>query len=148
MYRRAPAAPSQLSRMAVAEEGAAILEFALVLPLLIALVAGTVEIGRALLVQRQMSEATRAGARALARAADPACNPACSAEASRVVAGTVERIARATGLPARQIAVTVIDGEETGFVGLRSDLQLGTGFFGLDRLLTLRIARYEARIGA
>ena len=148
MGRRATVAPSRLRRMVAAEDGAAILEFALVLPLLVALVAGTVEIGRALLVQRQMSEATRAGARALARAADPACNPACSAEASRIVAGTVERIARATGLPARQIAVTVIDGDSAGFVGLRSDLQLGTGFFGLDRLLTLRIARYDARLGA
>jgi len=53
------------------ERGAAVVEFALVMPLLVLLVMGTVEFGRAYQAQTSLSGAARAGVRVMALQNDP-----------------------------------------------------------------------------
>ncbi|MFD0934180.1 TadE/TadG family type IV pilus assembly protein, partial [Methylobacterium trifolii] len=67
-----------LRALARCREGAAILEFALVLPILLLLVGACFEIGRALLIYQSMTEAVRSGARTLARLPDPTCRDGCA----------------------------------------------------------------------
>ncbi len=66
------AAPTSL---AACEDGAAILEFVLVLPIMLALLGGAFELGRILLVDAALEAGVRGGARYLARVPDPSCNP-------------------------------------------------------------------------
>ena len=79
------------------EEGAAILEFALVLPLLLALLAGGFELGRALLLQSALTEAVRGGTRYLARVPDPTCRSVCSTGAAHAVALATDQIVENRG---------------------------------------------------
>ncbi len=72
--RRAWGGVTPLS-LGACEDGAAILEFVLVLPILLALVGGAFELGRILLVDAALEAGVRGGARYLARVADPSCNP-------------------------------------------------------------------------
>lgn len=130
--------------------GAAILEFALVLPILLALVAGTYEFGRALIVYRQAGEAARTAARDLARLPDPTCRPVCAPEVGRALAAAADRVARLAGLPAGQVTVGPIADLPDDVVGVRADVRVGAellGLLGLAPLVTLRVARYEARLG-
>lgn len=131
------------------EAGAAILEFALVLPVLVALLAGCFEIGRALVVRHAMSEAVRGGTRYLAQIPDPSCQPACSAGAARAIAQTRAQIAESTRLPANRIQVIPLDDPRSGWVGLRAEVSLDAdllGLVGLARVLTLRATHQEARV--
>lgn len=60
------------SRLARSDRGAAAVEFALVVPLLLLLVLGIVEFGRAYNIQLQLTAAAREGVRAMAITDDPA----------------------------------------------------------------------------
>ena len=129
--------------------GAAILEFALVLPILLALVAGCFEIGRALLVYQAMGEAARGGARYLARVPDPTCRPACSPEAARSIEMTRTQIADNTRVARSTISVSTLANPPDGMVAIRAEVALGADLLamvGLERLLTLRITHFEARV--
>jgi len=63
------------------ERGAALVEFAIVVPLLLALMFGFAEIGRALYQQNTLTKAVIAGARYLARSNNTLNTPDCSATA-------------------------------------------------------------------
>lgn len=129
--------------------GSAILEFALVLPILLALVAGCYEIGRALLVYQAMGEAARGGARYLARVPDPTCRPACSPEAARSLEMTRTQIADNTRVSRQTISVSTLPNPPEGMVAIRAEVALGVDLLatlGLERLLTLRITHFEARV--
>jgi len=92
-------------RFAADESGAAILEFAVALPILVALFFGCFELGRALLVRQAMEGAVRGGARYLARVPDPTCAPACSPGAAHAVRMTTDRILENTGLASAAVSV-------------------------------------------
>ena len=92
-------------RFAADESGAAILEFAVALPILVALFFGCFELGRALLVRQAMEGAVRGGARYLARVPDPTCAPACSPGAAHAVRMTTDRIVENTGLASAAVSV-------------------------------------------
>ena len=131
------------------ESGAAIVEFALVLPILFLLVAGCFEIGRAVLVYHAMNEALRGGARYLARVPDPSCNPACSSGAVRAVAMTRDIILDNTGLAPRSVQVAPLASPPPGTVAMTAEVALGADLLavlGLDRVLTLRSTHQEQRI--
>jgi hypothetical protein len=67
-----PAGRSRFAARLLGERGAAAVEFALVLPLLILLFIGIVEFSQALQVQARLSAAAREGARVVALTSDPA----------------------------------------------------------------------------
>ena len=62
-YRRAPRLSPRARRRAVRFRGAAAVEFALVAPVFFLVVIGMIEVGRALMVQQALTNASRAGAR-------------------------------------------------------------------------------------
>lgn len=139
-----------VSALARCREGSAILEFTLVLPILLALVGGCFELGRALLIYQSMTEAVRSGARTLARLPDPTCRNGCGYG----VTGAVERaraaIAARGGLAAERVKVVPMLETAPGTVGLRAEVGLTPEIFagfGLDRTLTLRASHQEMRVG-
>lgn len=124
----APETPGQscrtwLARWCGQEEGAAILEFALVLPILTALMAGSFELGRALLIRHAMADAVRGGARYLARVPDPTCRAECSLGAARAVSETRDQIVGATGLAPAAIRVTPTFDPGARIVTMRADVR-------------------------
>ena len=130
-------------------EGAAILEFAIALPILFALLAGAFELGRALLIRQIMVEAVRGGARYLARVPDPTCRITCSPDAARAADLTLDQILQNTGLPRASVTVSpqVDVGSET--VSMRADLRLNVDLlrmFGLGPVLNLEVEHQERRI--
>lgn len=135
--------------MALCCEGAAILEFALTLPILLALVAGCFELGRAMLIYQAMNEAVRSGARTLARLPDSRCSPDCSAAAERVRDMARRAIAARGWVEAGAIRVESVRDAGAGTVTMRAEAGLATDLlagFGLSRVLTLRAAHQEARV--
>ena len=132
------------------EDGAAILEFALVLPILFALLGGAFELGRALLVRHTMIEAVRGGARTLARIPDPSCTPTCSPGVVRAVTMTRDEIVEVSGLPGTELDVSPHWDAEAGTVAMEADFRLDVDllrFIGLGSVLTLRAIHTERRIG-
>lgn len=91
--------------LAAHEGGAAILEFAIVLPLLLALLGGTFEIGRALLVRQAMIAAVSGGARSLARIPDPSCSPTCTPRAAHVIELTIAAIVENARVPRASVQI-------------------------------------------
>jgi Flp pilus assembly protein TadG len=108
------------------ERGASAVEFALIVPLLIALVVGIVEFGHAFQVQGQLSAAAREGVRTMALQNDPAA------------ARTAVRNATSTFAPAvtdSQITITpsvcpVAGGTTTVRLTVDYDMPFLTGIFG------------------
>lgn len=132
------------------EAGAAILEFALALPIILALLAGCYAVGRALLVRQVMVEAVHAGARYLARIPDPTCRPVCSAAAERAVATTVEQIAENARVPVDTISVSPRPPASDETVSMHAEVRLSVellSVFGLGPVVTLRATQREQRIG-
>ena len=131
------------------EEGAALLEFALILPIVLALLGGTFEFGRALRIREAMIVAVRSGGRYLARIPDPSCRVTCSAGATRAMAMTLDQILANSGV-ARE-AVDVVPRWDPGsdtvemqaFVKLDVDL---LRLAGQAPLLTLQATHREKRI--
>lgn len=112
------------------ESGAAILEFALVLPILVALVFGCFEIGRALLVQQAMEQAVRAGARYLARVPDPDCVPNCSEVVRHAIRMTTEQIVENTRSAASAVRVVPLAEPPPGTVVLTASMPFEVDFLG------------------
>lgn len=140
---------ARASRFAADQDGAAILEFALVLPVLVLLAGATYEVGRALLIRVQIEAAVQAGARYLARVPDPECRPGCSPGAARAVRLTAARIADATGIPPERIAVAPDPAPPRGTVVLTAATTVGSDIFslaGLGPAWTLRVAHAETRV--
>ncbi len=138
-----------LPAFAVARSGAAILEFAVALPIMLLLVAGAFEIGRAALVYFVMQSAVQGGARALARLPDPDCHPACSASVSRAIETVTDEITGRTGIPASSIRVAPSPASPPGTIVLAADVQLGAGVFGgvgLPAGWTLSVSHQEPRL--
>ncbi len=137
------------ARLHADESGAAIIEFALVLPILLLLVAGCFEIARALLVHHAMTEGVRGGARYLARVPDPVCLPACSVGAARAVAMTRAVIGENTGLVPASVRAEPSASPPAGTVVMQAEVALASDLLvliGLGRVLTLRASHGEARI--
>jgi Flp pilus assembly protein TadG len=129
--------------------GAAILEFALALPILLALLAGVLELGRALFVYTAMDRTLRASSRSLARLPDPTCTPVCSATAAREIKRAEQEIAAATGLPLEVITVAPDPSPPAGTVVLQARLQLRLEWLGLlgpSPFLTMTAVHQEQRI--
>lgn len=110
------------------ETGTAILEFALALPILIALVFAGFELGRALLIQGALEAAVRGGARFLARAPDPTCRPTCSPGAAHAVALTRGEILANTGLGPDAVAVRPLPEPPPGTVVMSAEAAFRVAF--------------------
>lgn len=129
------------------EGGAAILEFALILPIIFALLAGCYEIGQALLVRQSMLEGVRGGARALARLPDPRCQPACPKRAEDVLALTRATIAQDARIRPETIRLSSGWDARTQLVAVTAEVHLHgdlLGAVGLSPLLTLSATHREA----
>ena len=90
-----PAGRSRFGARLLGDRGAAAVEFALVLPLLILLFLGIVEFSQALQVQARLSAAAREGARVMALPSDPdepMTAEAKTAEAKQTVHGAVDSL--------------------------------------------------------
>lgn len=150
----APPAPRRrvraLADLSGCRDGTAIIEFALALPILFALLAGAFELGRALLVRQAMIEAVRGGARYLARVPDATCRASsCSPGAARALALTRDQILENTGLPRAALSVSSRDDVGAGQVAVRAELRLDVDLlrvFGFGPVITLEASHREPRI--
>jgi Flp pilus assembly protein TadG len=111
------------------ERGAAAVEFALVLPILLLLVMGIAEFGRAYHIQTTLSAAAREGVRVMALQND--------AVAART---TTKEVAESLAVTDSQISVTPTDCSgataATATVTVTYPVQLMSGLFGADVTLT------------
>ena len=131
------------------EEGAAILEFALVLPLLLTLLAGGFELSRALLVQAALTEAVRGGTRYLARVPDPTCRSVCSVGAAHAIALATEQIVENSRLLRSQVRVYPLPDPPSGTVMMMAEVVLSVdmlGWVGLRPTMKLTAVHQEARV--
>ena len=139
----------RLRALRAEESGAAILEFALLLPILVALVYGCFEVGRALLVRQAMEGAVRAGARILAQVPDPACESGCPPGAARAVEVTQGQILANTGLPPGAVTVEPQPDPLAGTVAMQASVAFDVMFPGPVplRRWTLKARHQEPRLG-
>jgi Flp pilus assembly protein TadG len=114
------------------ERGASAVEFALIVPLLIALVVGIIEFGHAFQVQGQLSAAAREGVRAMALQNDPAAARAAVRNATSTFDPTVADAQIAITPPACPAA----GGGTTVRLTIDYDMPLLTGLFGAGLDLT------------
>ncbi|KQQ90911.1 TadE/TadG family type IV pilus assembly protein [Arthrobacter sp. Leaf137] len=93
------------------ERGAAAVEFAILLPLLLMLVLGTIEFGRAYNAQITLTNAARDGVRVMAIANDPAGAKVATRNAAAAVSNTIPdsniTISPATCSTDKQVTVTI-----------------------------------------
>ncbi|ACL40609.1 TadE family protein [Pseudarthrobacter chlorophenolicus A6] len=93
------------------ERGAAAVEFAILLPLLLMLVLGTIEFGRAYNAQITLTNAARDGVRVMAINNDPAGARTATRNAAAAVSGTIPdsniTISPATCGTDKQVTVTI-----------------------------------------
>lgn len=132
------------------ESGAAILEFALLLPLLLVLVFGGFEIGRALLIRQAAEAALRGGARFLARVPDPACRPSCPPGTERAVALARGQILANTGLGPDVVEVEPEPEPPPGTVLLRARIRVPLalpGALGGRTAWRFDLGHQESRVG-
>lgn len=89
-------------RLLAAREGATAVEFALVLPMFLMLVFGTIEFGRILWTQQALQETAIAGARcvAIAQGSNPTSSPCASSGSysSTTATGYIQQVASGWGL--------------------------------------------------
>ncbi|MDX7951723.1 TadE/TadG family type IV pilus assembly protein [Lichenihabitans sp. Uapishka_5] len=152
MRRGADPAPSNTGPdPAGPEAGAAILEFALVLPILLALLGGAFEFGRVLLVRHAMIEGVRGGARYLARLPDPRCEAGiCAPGVARAVAIARDTIVGLTGIAPTALAILPEARPDAATVTMRANLSLDVDllrFTGLGPRISVTAVDEEARIG-
>lgn len=115
------------------ERGAAAVEFALVVPLLLILVLGIAEFGRAYNVQTVLSGAAREGVRVMALENNPDEAKARTIEAATGLALTDSQI---TVEPLATCLVTTIDPSAVATVTVKYELPFLTKFFGTSITLT------------
>lgn len=133
----------------VCEDGAAILEFVLVLPILLTLLGGAFELGRVLLVDAALEDGVRGGARYLARVADPYCRPACSIDTAHAIAMARERILENTRLAATSLRVYPVPDTDPGVIVMRAEADVAVdllGWVGLAPSIHLAATHRESRI--
>jgi Flp pilus assembly protein TadG len=94
-----------------ARHGQALVEFALILPLLMLVLVGIIELGRAWNMKQQLTDAAREGAR-LAVVADPSLST--SALTSTAVLKHVDSMLARAGMDSTKDRVTFPDGLKTG----------------------------------
>lgn len=144
-----PDAPGVSRPLAACESGAAMLEFALVLPVLLALCGACVELGRALFAYSVVETALRGGTRFLAQASDPGCTPICSWGAAHAIAMTRDQIIANTGISGIAVRVFTPPDPPAGTVVLRAevdvDFRLFAAFGRID-LWTIVLSRQEQKI--
>ena len=131
------------------EDGAALLEFAIILPILITLCFGSVEIGRVLFAYAAVESAVRGGVRYLAQVPSPSCVPTCSWGASRAVDMTRHQIAFNTGILATSIRVRPTTDDLSGIVALDAEVDVAlmfSGGIGRFKVWTVRVSRQEQKI--
>ncbi len=112
------------------ERGAAAVEFALVLPVLLLLVLGMIEFSRVYNVQISLSNAAREGARSMAIHNNPTQARAAASLAAPSVTSPVLTTGNITVSP------TDCTAGSTATVTINYDVQLLTGYFGLTLPLT------------
>lgn len=137
------------ARFLTDEGGAAIIEFALILPIVFALLAGCYEFGQALLVRQSMLEGVRSGARSLARLPEPRCLPACPQHAEEILALTRAMIAQDARIRPEQVKLSSGWDARTQLVAVTAEVALHgdlLGAIGLSPLLTLSTTHREAWI--
>ena len=125
------------------------LEFALVLPVLLILCAGCVELGRALFAYSVVETALRGGTRYLAQVPTPACRPDCSWGAERAIAMTRSQIEANTGIAPELVRVWAPNDAAAGTVLLRAQVVITLkvlGGFGHVGVWTVDVSRQEQRI--
>jgi Flp pilus assembly protein TadG len=108
------------------ERGASAVEFALIVPLLIALVVGIVEFGHAFQVQGQLSAAAREGVRAMALQNDPAAARA----AVRNATSTFDPALTDAEIVITPSACPAVGGSTTVRLTIDYDMPFLTGLFG------------------
>ena len=131
------------------EEGTALLEFAIILPVFIALCFGCVEIGRVLSVYSAVETAVRGGVRYLAQVPNPSCVPTCSWGASRAVDMTRDQIGFNTGVVGTSIRVSPMTDGRSGMVALDAEVDVPLMFSGglwRFKVWTVRVSRQELKI--
>jgi len=109
-----------------AERGASAVEFALVAPLLILLVLGIAEFGRAFQVQGTLSAAAREGVRTMALQNDPAAARA----AVRATAASLDPAVTNAQIAISPAACPLSGGTTTVRLTISYDLPFFTGLFG------------------
>ncbi|MCJ2011933.1 TadE/TadG family type IV pilus assembly protein [Methylobacterium sp. J-076] len=136
--------------LAACEDGAAILEFVLVLPIMLVLLGGAFELGRILLVDAALEAGVRGGARYLARVADPFCNPGCSPGAAHAMSLARDRIFENTRLAPSRLRVETLADAGPGHVGLRAEADVSVdllGWAGLSPTIRLSATHWESHVG-
>ena len=131
------------------EDGVALLEFAIILPVLITLCFGSVEIGRVLFAYAAVESAVRGGVRYLAQVPNPSCVPTCSWGASRAVEMTRDQIALNTGIQGTSIRVSPTTDGRSGIVALDAEVDVAlifSGGGGWFKVWTVRVSRKEQKI--
>ena len=135
--------------LAGSEDGAAILEFVLVLPILLALLGGAFELGRILLVDAALEAGVRGGARYLARVPDPSCTPGCSPGAAHALSLARDRILENTRLAPARLRVETLTEPGLGHVGLRAEADVAVdllGWTGLAPTIRLSATHRESHV--
>lgn len=138
-----------VGRLAAEQSGAAILEFVLVLPLFLALVAGTFEVGRMILTRLVVERAVQSGARYLARVEDPGCLPSCSPGARHAIAMARSDILATTRVGDGAVRVTSRGeaGDTSVILTAEVDLSLDLlATFGLPVRWTVSASHEERRV--
>ncbi|AMJ62711.1 TadE/TadG family type IV pilus assembly protein [Bosea sp. PAMC 26642] len=125
------------------------MEFALLLPVLVVLCAGGVELGRALFIHAAIETAVRGGARLLALVPDPTCSPTCSWGAMDAIAVARDEIMSNTKLPGSAVTVMPVRTLVSGTVALRADVKVNfdlLAILGIEPSLTLSATHQEQAI--
>lgn len=136
--------------LAGSEDGAAILEFVLVLPIMLALIGGAFELGRILLVHAALEAGVRGGVRYLARVADPSCNAGCSPGAAHAMSLARDRILENTRLIPSRLRVEPLANAGPGHVGLRAEADVSVdllGWVALSPMIRLSATHRERHVG-
>lgn len=131
------------------QDGSALLEFALVLPILMTLCFGCVEIGRVLFTYSVAETAVASGARFLAQVPDPTCVPTCSWGAARAIELTREQIVSNTGIRSSSVRVTPRPDDSSGVIVLDAEVDISIifpAFLGQIDFWTVRVSRQEQKI--
>lgn len=127
------------------------LEFALILPVIILLGIGCVEIGRVLYAYAAIESAVRGGARYLAQVPNPNCNPVCSWGAQHAMAMTRAQIVANTGVRDTAIRISPTQDVVSNTVMLDAEVDIDSvfsGSFGRLSVWTVKISRQEQKIAS
>lgn len=131
------------------EEGAALLEFAVIFPILMALSIGCVEVGRLLFTYSVVENSLRGGARYLAQVPDASCTPTCSWGAMRAIELTRTQIVSNTGIRSTAVRVWPQPGATSDTIVLEAEVDVDLIFSSLFKPIafwTVKVSRREQKI--